>query len=140
MYLGQQFRICDGYDLLKLRHLFEIFSVFLPHFGIGIILKAAHNIENSIFSKHDLKEGILVQEENILENLKQMVESLNIFQIFTNVEEVQKLSNVSFHLQGCGQLLTSYCRGQTTGNQLKKMKNTLEIIIFFHLREDNLLH
>ena len=88
MDLDQEFWVCDGNHLLEFTRLTEVVTVSFPDLGVGIVLEAADHIENRVLCKHHLKEGVLVEQENVLKDLKEVMEALKVLQILTNVKQI----------------------------------------------------
>lgn len=84
--------------LVKVGNGSQVLSVFLWRSKAGIEFQTSHDVENRVFGKHELEEGVLVQEENVLEYVVQVVKALAIFQIFAHVKHVQKFLNVTLIL------------------------------------------
>lgn len=71
-----------------------------------IVFKAADNIKDGILTEHQLKQGILVQQEDIFEDLIKMMQALRVLQVLTHVKNIQQFLNVSLSLDSNGQLLS----------------------------------
>lgn len=80
----------------------------LADFSVRIILQAANDVKDGVLGEHHLEESVLVEQEYVFKDLKEVMEALHVLEVFANVEEVQQLSNVAFHLQRCRQLFSPY--------------------------------
>ena len=72
----------------------EVLPVPLGRGQAGIELEAANHVEDCVFGEHELEEGILVEEENVLEDVVEVVEALHVVEILAHVEQVQELLDV----------------------------------------------
>ena len=88
MDLGQEFWVCDRYDLLKFSHLTEVVTESFPHIRVGIIFETADHVEYSVLCKHHLEQGVVVEQKNVREHFKEVMETLQVIRILTNVKQV----------------------------------------------------
>lgn len=98
MNLRQQLWVRDGDDFLELGHLLQVLAVPLAHLGVRVVLETADHVEDGVLGEHHLEKCVLVEQEDVLEDLKEVVQALNVLEVFTNVEQVQQLSDVALHL------------------------------------------
>ena len=75
--------------------------------GGWIVFQAANDVEDCVVGKHDFKKGIFIEQENILEDLVQEVETLHVLQVLAGVEHGDEFLNVTFVLERYRQLFPS---------------------------------
>ena len=67
--------------LVKPSHGLEVFAMPLGRGAAWFKLQAADHVKDSLLAEHDLKERVLVQQEDVAEDLIEVVEPLHILQV-----------------------------------------------------------
>ena len=116
MDLGEELCVVDLDDLVEVGYRLEVLPVPLGRLQGRVVLEAADHVEYRVLREHELEEGVLVQEEDILEDLVQVVQSLGVLEVLGHLEHVEQLLDVAFPLDGHGQLFAPNGRREARGH------------------------
>ncbi len=116
--LGQQLRVVDLDHLVEVGDALEVLAVPLGPLLRRVVFQATDDVEDGVLREHQLEQGVLVEQEDVLEDLVQVVQAVPVLEVLAHVEHVEQLLDVALVLHGHGQLLPPHGGRQAAGHEL----------------------
>lgn len=128
MYLGNQLGVLDRYRLAELGLLPQVDAVALAQGRGGrVVLETADDVKYRVLGEHHLEQGVLVEQENVLEYVVEVVQALEVLEVLAHVEQVEQLADVVLALDRHRQLVLFGRRAQAVVEQLADVLKSADI-------------